>query len=217
MYNEDYDIPEIHYSSEDARPKNVTNVSATKYSCLTPEGVTRYKMNISWERASTGKFTVFVSEEGETWDLLVSGLTATEYTADVDAGTGFVKITTTNGAVITSGTIAAITNIDTMMQQLTISGLAATVEMSGSIGTVRAVWDAITASNLKHYKVMFRGSEYNTINPNAEFGGVPEGSYVLSVRAVTNQGAEGTAASVMVEVAEPEPGPGPEPEPEPSA
>ena len=139
-------------------------------------------------------------------------MSATEYSADVDAGTGFVKITTTNGAVITSGTVAAITNIDTMMQQLTISGLTATVSMSGSIGTVRAVWDAITASNLKHYKVTFQGSEYRTINTSAEFGGVPEGIYVLSVRAVTNQGAEGTAASVIVEVAEPEP----EPEPEPS-
>lgn len=101
LYNEDYDIPEIDYSSEDARPKNVTNVSATKYSYLTPDGVTRYKMDVSWERASTGRFTVFVSEDGEDWRLLVSGLSATEYSADVDAGTGFVKITTTNGAVIT--------------------------------------------------------------------------------------------------------------------
>lgn len=205
LYNEDYEIPEIQYSSEDARPKNVTNVSATKYSYLTSDGTLRYRMEVSWERASTGRFTVFGSADGESWNLLNSGLTSTQYAADVDADISFVKITTTNDALVTPGTVAEFVNVDTLVQQLTVSGLSATVTMSGEIGTVKASWDAVSIPNLKHYKVTFRGSEYRTINTTAEFGGVPEGIYVLAVQAVIQQGTEGTAASVTVEVEEPEP------------
>lgn len=197
VYNDDYDIPPVQYSEEDARPKNVTNLSATSYNIISVEGNAKQHLDISWEQASVGTFSVFVYDNN-TWHLLISELRTNRYSTDYDGTAEQVRVVTVSGAISTTGTIAEIVNIDTIRELLKINNLSVTVTIAENVGTVQATWDAVTATNLDSYTVEFRGSSYKINTNKAEFGGVPVGTYTLSVQAVTKQRTSGATSSIPV-------------------
>lgn len=196
VYSEDYDIPEIEYHEEDTRPKNVMNLSARAFHYLV--GV---HIDVSWERASNGTFTVSFYD-GTNWHVIASDLRTNQLSADVDYDVTQVKVVTVLGVMATSGTVSSVEDINSIVSALTIQNLSARVVMSGDTGTVTATWDDVMASNFKNYVVAFRGSEYNTVNPSAEFGGVPRGEYTLSVKAKALDGSYGTETSITVSTEE---------------
>lgn len=192
IYNEDYDIPAIDFTEVDLRPKNVTNLVAREYSI-----VVGYHIDVSWQQASAGSFNIFFFD-GENWHLMVEGLKTSQYSADIEYDAVQVRVVTVSGIIASSGTVANIENIDSVVSALTIENLQAKTLMDGNTGTVTATWDDILATSLKNYVVSFRGSTYNTLNPDAEFDGVPEGTYTLSVRAKTINGTYGNETNVTV-------------------
>lgn len=200
IYNERYNIPPIEYVSANQKPLNVTGLSAKKHSYLASDGMARWRLDASWERASIGTFDVYVSENEELYNLVAPGLKRSMYSADIPEDTRFIKIVTTNGLLQSSGVTAAITDINTLMQALAVSNVRETITTQGETGTVKVTWNPVSAVNLKYYLVSFRGSEYKTINTDAEFGGVPEGSYTVSVKAVANDGTAGEPVAAAVNV-----------------
>ena len=195
VYDEDYDIPEIEYTEVDLRPKNVTNLVARAYHYLTADGTVRQQIDVSWRQNSAGTFDVFVYD-GTVWNKVINGLQTNQYSFELDYDVVSIKVVTVNGVVSTSGTVADVEYVDTMVGILQITNLTAM-----AIGnTVRASWDAVTSANLNYYLISFRSVNYTTTNPNVEFGGIPNGTYTMSVSAVSKQGTIGDATSTTVVV-----------------
>lgn len=196
VYSEDYVIPPIEYSEIDTKPQNVTNLVARAFHYLVGMHI-----DISWQQASTGTFTVYFFDDTN-WHMVTSGLKSNQYSANVDYEVTQVRVVTISGVIASSGTIADVENIDNIITALEIKNLSVDVVMSGDNGTVTATWDNVTASNFKNYVVTFRGSSYNTLNPIAEYSGVPSGIYTISVKAQTTDGTYGNPTTATVVVGE---------------
>lgn len=196
IYSEDFDIPPISYHEDDMRPKNVTNVSARSYHYINTDGVTRQHLDVTWQRASTGTFTVSVYNADSGWNVVASGVTQNTISLDLDVDATQIRIVTVQGVSATTGTVTDIENVDTLRLVLAIENLTATAIGS----TVRASWDEVTSANFDYYLISFRSVNYTTKNPNVEFGGVPNGTYTFSVSAVSKQGTIGDATTTTVTV-----------------
>ena len=195
IYNEDYDIPAIDYTEVDLRPKNVTGLSAKAYHYLTADGTMRQQVDVSWQRQSAGNFNLFAFD-GENWNKVISNLQASQYSFELDYDVVSVKVVTVNGVISSSGTVANIEYVNTLVNDLKVNNLTATA--TGNI--VKISWDAVTSSNLSYYLIAFRSTNYVTENASVEFGGVSNGTYTISVSAVSKQGTVGDATTTSVTV-----------------
>ena len=195
VYSEDYDIPEIEYQEYDLKPKNVTNLSATLYHYVTADGVTRQHIDASWSIASAGSFTVSVLSDGA-WNVLVTGLNQNRYSVDFDGEAEQLKVVTVYGVMVTSGTVADILEIDTMVLALTIYNLHATFSLSDNILKLTAGWDAIDHKVLKTYTADFDGDEKKITDESVQYNGITIGSHVLKVKAQSINGTYGNNAVI---------------------
>ena len=200
IYNEDYDIPSISYHEDDMRPKNVTNVSARSYHYVNSDGVTRQHLDVTWQRASTGTFVVSVYNEDSGWSVVADGISQNSISFDLDVDATQVRIVTVQGVAATTGTVADITAIDSLVMVMEIENLNASIVLGDDEETVVLTWNAIDTSVLKAYVVTFSGTEYRTVNNRIELGGVADGTYVAKVKAQAINGTYGNEASITVTV-----------------
>ena len=195
IYNEDYDIPAPQYSTEDAVIKNVTGLNATKYQYMASDGTIHYRLDVSWERQSTGTYQIYTSSDNMNWNILAGGIDGTQYSGDADESTAYVKVVTVNNLLRSSGASVLISNMASMIASLEIDDL--TAEVSGK--TVTAYWTDVT-SNLQYYQITFNDAFYKTLNANIQFDGLERGNYTITVAAINTAGIQGIAASETVTV-----------------
>ncbi|MBO6247087.1 MAG: hypothetical protein J6N55_12520 [Anaerovibrio sp.] len=195
VYNEDYDIPEPQYTDESKGIQNATNLDGTRYEFLGADGTLKYRMDVSWERASTGDFYIFTSSNGVDYNQIAAGITDTSYSADVDENTRWVKVVTGNAAMRTDGTAIRLSTIS-LIASLDITGLD--VDVNGR--SVYASWDRVSASNLECYQVALNDDVQTTDNRYYQFSNLQPGLYSLTVSALTKAGSEGPPVTHAIEI-----------------
>ena len=195
IYSEDYDIPAIEYHEEDTRPKNVTGLSATSYHYVTNDGVTRQHIDVSWNTASVGTYTISVLSN-ETWSVVDSGIKGNRYSADLDMDIEKVKVVTVSGVVSTSGTVADVVAIDTLVTALDILNLHTTFSVHNNGLRLTAEWDGIDASVLKTYVADFDGDEKRITDATVQYNNVSINSHTLKVKAQAVNGQYGRNATL---------------------
>jgi hypothetical protein len=196
IYNEEYDITEPQYSSEDAAIKNVSGLSAMKYQYMAVDGTIHYRLDISWERESMGTYQIFTSNDNVNWDMMVS-IDGTQYTGDVPEDTAYVKVVTVNSIMRSPGVSMTITNMISMIAGLEVTNLVATV--SGT--TAKLTWGTVTDANLQYYRIVVDDTaEYHALNVSYDVTGLAQGHHDIDVSAVNRAGITGIAATTTITI-----------------
>ena len=110
LYNEDYDVPVIQYSTlTNNTPKNVTNLSASQYAYTDSNGRKHNIMSVSWRKPSNGgKFTVLYSADKVTWITALSQIDGENVEFECPQQDWYVKVVTVLGLAQSSGTVSGL-------------------------------------------------------------------------------------------------------------
>ena len=149
LYNEDYSIPPIQYSSDDNKLLDVTSLRADVLKYTASNGVTLYKLGVAWERQSAGKFSVYYSVDSTTWELIGTGIDTTHYSTELSVEAKYVKVCATNGAWRTQGVIVETQALDLTLPPDKVTGF----KYKNVMGGVQLSWDANGELDLKGYRV----------------------------------------------------------------
>lgn len=108
LYNEDYDIPVIQYSTlTNNKPKNVTQLSANQYAYTDSYGRKHNIMSVSWKKPSNGgKFTVLYSTDKSNWITALSQVDGESVEFEVPQQDWYVKVITILGLRQSSGVVS---------------------------------------------------------------------------------------------------------------
>lgn len=194
VYGEDYDIPAPQYATADREVKNVVGLNAARYQYMGNDGSIRYRLDVSWERQSTGTYQVYTSRDNVTWNAVIGGLDAAQYSCEVDASVAYVKVVTVNNLLRSSGVSVAIGSLAPMIKSLEVTHLTADVQGNA----VTAAWADVAAA--KYYQLTLGSKNTRTLNPFYTFRDVATGTYTLRVAAVNSAGTTGIAAEATVTV-----------------
>jgi len=197
VYEENYDIPVIQYSSHEQQVKNVTSLSAAAFRYLLQDGSSRYQTDISWVRESNGSYEVYVMDGGK-YVLAAEGIRGNSYYYTSVRMPGKVKVVTVGVAARSSGTVANVTLISSIVINK-VTGLAATVEHQNDKYNVSAHWNATDATGFRYYEVSFQGELYQASGTSVTINDVETGTFVLAVTVVTYYGrSEEKTVSVTI-------------------
>jgi predicted phage tail protein len=197
VYEENYDIPVIQYSSHEQQVKNVTSLSAAAFRYLLQDGSSRYQTDISWVRESNGSYAVYVMDGGK-YVLAAEGIRGNSYSYTSVRMPSKVKVVTVGVAARSSGTVANVTLISSIVINK-VTGLAATVEHQNDKYNVSAHWNATDAAGFRYYEVSFQGEVYRASGTSMTIQDADTGTYVLAVTVVTYYGrSEEKTVSVTI-------------------
>ena len=109
IYNEQYDIPTIDYSTWYGTPQNVTGLIATITQTKNAFGGSIGRLNCSWNVPdSGGTYTVLLSTDGNTWKIAKSNIAENYCEIDVLPNTTYyVKVITVLGVNQSTGTVSS--------------------------------------------------------------------------------------------------------------
>lgn len=110
LYNEDYDIPVIQYSTlTNNKPKNVTKLSASQYAYTDSYGRKHNIMSVSWKPPSNGgKFTILYSADKVKWITALSQVDSNDVEFEVPPQNWYVKVVTMLGLRESSGVVSSL-------------------------------------------------------------------------------------------------------------
>ena len=110
LYNEDYDIPVIQYSTlTNNKPRNVTQLSASQYAYTDSYGRKHNIMSVSWKKPSNGgKFTVLYSADKAKWITALSQVESDSVEFECPRQNWYVKVITTLGLRQSSGVVSGL-------------------------------------------------------------------------------------------------------------
>ncbi len=110
LYNEDYDIPPIQYSTlTNNKPKNVTQLSASQYAYTDSNGRKHNVMSVSWKKPSNGgRFVVMYSADKERWTIAATQLDGDSIEFECPSQDWYVKVVTVLGLAQSSGVISGL-------------------------------------------------------------------------------------------------------------
>lgn len=158
------------------------------------DGSIRYRLDMSWERQSIGTYQVYTSRDNVTWNAVIGGLDAAQYSCEVDASVAYVKVVTVNNLLRSNGISVAIGSLAPMIKSLEVTHLTVNVERNA----VTAAWADVAAA--KYYQLTLGSKSTRTLNPFYMFRDVAAGTYTLRVAAVNSAGTTGIAAEATVTV-----------------
>ena len=199
VYEENYDIPVIQYSTKEQMVKNVTSLSAVAYRYILQDGSFRYQTDISWVRESSGSYAVYVMESNK-YVLAAEGVRGNSYSHTSVKQPSRVKVVTIGVGVRSSGTVATVALINSITISR-VTGLLANVTKQDDKFIVSASWNPSDAVGFRYYEVAFRGGTTNTNATAITFPVEDTGDFPLSVVVVTYYGRS-EAAVVFVEIEE---------------
>ena len=197
VYEENYDIPVIQYSTREQQVKNVTSLSAAAFRYLLQDGSSRYQTDISWVRESNGSYAVYVMDGGK-YVLAAEGIRGNSYSYTTVRMPGMVKVVTVGVAARSSGTVANVTLIVSIVINK-VTGLTVSVTKQDNKYNVSAHWDATDAAGFRYYEVSFQGEVYRASGTSMTIQDADTGTYVLAVTVVTYYGrSEEKTVSVTI-------------------
>jgi hypothetical protein len=195
VFDEDYDIPEIDYSTSTVQAAvNVENISGGQIQWKTSDGVKHARMNLSWTLPSgayADRFAVYLSiDGGSSWNY--SGETyGMNYTIETTPETDYtVMVKTIKGVSISSGTTVSIAKgADTVPNDITRLSVS---QVNSNATLAKLTWDVATDIDLKGYRVYVNNSLVSDILTDATYTyqASASGAYTFSVVAVDNSGNE---------------------------
>jgi hypothetical protein len=197
VYEENYDIPVIQYSTQNPQVRDVTSLSAVAYRYILQDGSLRYQTDISWVRESSGSYAVYVMDGGK-YVLAEEGIRGNSYSYSSVRMPSKVKVVTVGTMVRSTGTEATVA----LLNSITVSkvtGLEAMVEHQDNKYNVNAHWNAVEAVGFRYYEVSFQGEVYQASGTSASIRDVETGTHVLSVTVVTFYGRS-DARTVNVQI-----------------
>ena len=197
VYEENYSIPVIQYSSHEQLVKNVTSLSAASFRYLLQDGSYRYQTDISWVRESSGSYAVYVME-GNSYKLAAEGIRGNSYSYTSVKMPSKVKVVTVGVGARSPGTVANVTLITSIVINK-VTGLTATVEHQDNKYNVSAHWNATDATGFRYYEVSFQGEVYRASGTSMDINDAETGTFVLAVTVVTYYGrSEEKTVSVTI-------------------
>ncbi len=191
VFAEDYDIPEIEYSTSSVTTAvNVENLSGSQIQWKTSDGVKHARMDLSWElpvNAFADRFAVYLSlDGGSSWNY--SGETAgMNYTIETTPETDYtVMVKSVRGVSISSGvSIAVNKGADTVPSDIT--GLSVS-QVSSNSTQAKLTWNIASDIDLRGYRVYVNGAvESDILTDNTYvFTAKSSGIYTFSVVSIDN-------------------------------
>lgn len=112
IFNEDYAIPPINYSSPDTGVENVRNLSVKQTKQIGNDVNYQYKLSASWEYDKEGTFIVYGSYDGENYTLLANGIKEHEFSTTTYNKMLLFRVVTKNGLRTSPGVVANVDLID---------------------------------------------------------------------------------------------------------
>lgn len=206
LYNENYDIPTIQYSSYPTGAENVKNITAVRSKGYNDVGEIIYTLDVSWERAtvydeekqvyytSAGTFNVFYTVDGVNYTLAKNGIKTNSFSdSTVDLDIVGVKVVTVNGLTNSSGVTAEVSDVDYSNASIAIEDLTIEAEPATDGYLVYLTWSDIQNPAIKWYEITSNGETYRQSNSSLTVYGIPPGTYSCSIQAVLVSGVKGPA------------------------
>lgn len=111
LFDENYSIPEIQYSTDTTKPTNITDLVTNMYQFTDESNSDKAKIYASWTQAENGgTYTVLISEDkGENWQVAVSNISRNNVELEVEPYKEYkIKVLTSKGMRQSSGVISGI-------------------------------------------------------------------------------------------------------------
>lgn len=141
VYNENYNIPAIQYSSSSKSAQNVTGLNASQIAYVTADGRQASRLYASWNIPDNGgRFTVLLSSDGgANYEILKSSINTNSIKEDVPAYTEYyIKVITILGVSKSTGVVYGPIAMGTDVLPPNVKALDTEVLASG---TRRYTWD----------------------------------------------------------------------------
>lgn len=200
VYNENYHIPPIQYSSGFSKLKDVSDLRASKFLYHDAAGNALYRIGISWNRESQGRFVISLSADGDFWELVSRDATGEWYNAESYIEPKFVKVITSEGLRQTKGVIAEVSDLDILIPPTDVLGFEVVQTGTKLVAKIEEIHDI----DLDHYELR-QGSSWTRSRLIGTFTGasyswdaVDEGTLTFWLKAVDTSGVESEKAAKSI-------------------